>query len=98
MAPNKSIIKEAAAPPEWFLPWRTIANENDRPLLKFKLIEVCAQTHTSQGKSSVVKAHAGSRNPVNRQSRAKRSEYAYETNLRGFQLFSTPARLPGIVA
>ena len=28
------------APPEWFLPWRTIANENDRPLLEFELEKV----------------------------------------------------------
>lgn len=28
------------ATPEWFLPWRTIANENDRPLLQFELEKI----------------------------------------------------------
>jgi type I restriction enzyme R subunit len=28
------------ATPEWFLPWRTIANENDRPALEFELEKV----------------------------------------------------------
>ena len=28
------------ASPEWFMPWRTIANENDRPALEFELEKV----------------------------------------------------------
>ena len=28
------------ATPEWFMPWRTIANEHDRPALEFELEKV----------------------------------------------------------
>jgi len=33
-------VGSLTATPEWFLPWRTIANENDRPLLQFELEKV----------------------------------------------------------
>ena len=33
-------VGSLTATPEWFLPWRTIANENDRPLLEFELEKV----------------------------------------------------------
>jgi type I restriction enzyme R subunit len=33
-------VGSLTATPEWFLPWRTIANENDRPALEFELEKV----------------------------------------------------------
>jgi len=30
-------VGSLTSPPEWFLPWRTIASENDRPLMQFEL-------------------------------------------------------------
>jgi len=33
-------VGSLTATPEWFLPWRTIANENDRPLLEFELEKI----------------------------------------------------------
>ena len=33
-------VGSLTATPEWFMPWRTIANENDRPTLEFELEKV----------------------------------------------------------
>jgi len=33
-------VGSLTATPEWFMPWRTIANENDRPALEFELEKV----------------------------------------------------------
>lgn len=33
-------VGSLTASPEWFMPWRTIANENDRPVLEFELEKV----------------------------------------------------------